>query len=83
MIAVFEASESHLGHGVLFVRRLLRREEGGVSGQGEVNTGEAVKRSFMNPIIGRRNKNIRDKVRLELVQIDVEGDIKAERRGDG
>jgi hypothetical protein len=48
--AALEASKGHLCDRVLFVRRLLRREERSVGGQGEVDTGEAVKAHLINQI---------------------------------
>ena len=43
LVAILKASKRHLCHSVLFVRRLLRGEERGVGGQGEVDTWEAEK----------------------------------------
>jgi hypothetical protein len=48
--AILEASKGHLCDSVLFVRRLLRREERSVGSQGEVDTGEAVKAHLINQI---------------------------------
>jgi hypothetical protein len=46
------------------VEGLVRRDDGGVGGEREVDTGEG------------------DQVGLELVEVDVERAVEAERRGD-
>ena len=81
--AILEAGKGHFCHSVLFVRRLLRGKEGSVGGQREVDTGEAV-RTLQQPNCkeGTKTNDLRDEVGLELVQVDVEGAIEAERGGD-
>lgn len=66
------------------MRRLLRGKEGGVGGQGEVDTREAIKSRQRTRFQGKKQtNNSRDKIGLELIQVDVEGTIKAERGSDG
>ena len=48
--AILEASKGHLCDSVLFVRRLLSREERCVGSQGEMDTGEAVEAHLINQI---------------------------------
>jgi len=82
--AILEAGKGHFCHGVLFVRRLLRGKERSVGSQREVDTGEAI-RTLQQPDCREEKKtnDLRDKVGLELVQVDVEGAVEAERGSDG
>ncbi len=64
LCAVLEAGKGHLCYGVLFVGRLLRREERSVGSQGEVDAGEAVRARSTNPIAGRKTERITHGTRL-------------------
>ena len=82
--AILETGKGHFCHGVLFVRCLLRGKERGVGGQGEVDTREAIKTRQQTRLQERKvTNNSRDKIGLKLIQVDVEGTIKAERGSDG
>ncbi len=81
---MFETGKGHFCHGVLFVRCLLRGKERGIGSQGEVDTREAIKTRQQSRLQGRKKTDSsRDKIGLELIQVDVERTIKAERGSDG
>jgi hypothetical protein len=82
--AILKARKGHFCHGVLFVRRLLRGKKGSVGSKREVDTGEAI-RMLQQPNCreDKKTNELRDKVGLELVQVDVEGAVEAERGSDG
>ena len=83
LAAVFETSKGHFCDRVLFVRRLLRRQQRGEGSQREVNAGEALKRPLLRAYQRVGGINLRYKIGLELIQIDVEGSVKAQGRRDG
>ena len=59
------------------MRRLLRGHKGSIGSQREVNAREALKIIIMGIPERRRETDSRDKIGLELVQVDVEGTVKA------
>lgn len=61
----------------------LGRQKGSVGGQGEMDTRETIQE--YEPLSSRatHRKHLRDKIGLELVQIDVQGTIETQRSGDG
>ena len=83
LTAVFETSKGHFCNRVLFVRRLLRRQQRSEGSQREVNAGEALKYHYYGHTREWERINSRDKIGLEFVQIDVEGSVKAQGRSDG
>lgn len=84
LIPSLEAREGHLRDGVLLVTGFVSREQRRVGSQREMNTresaiGQNVSKSAYS--VGRE-PDIRNKVGLKLVQVDIQRAVEAERRGD-
>jgi len=67
------------------MRHLLHQKERSIGSQWEVDMGEGYKSSFnkLDCIKDRKTDNSRNEVSLKLIQVDIEGAIKAEWRSDG
>lgn len=82
LVTGLEARECHIRDRILLMMRLLGRYNGSKGGEGEMNTGET-ENTLARSVIEHDHKHSRDQVRLELVQVHVEGAVKTKRGGDG
>ena len=82
LVAALEARCRHLCNRVLFMVCFFGRDDGSKSGKGEVNTGEPGKWHVIPAVSPVQCGDLRNQVGLEFVQINVQGSIETQRRGD-
>ncbi len=82
LVASFETRECHVSNRVLFMVCFFSRDDGSKSGEGEVDTGKPGKWNVIPAVSPVQCGDLRNQVGLEFVQINVQGSIETQRRGD-